>query len=413
MLGNVTGGYSDYFKVTYCTIQPSPATYPFQYFWDTCLHVFILTALREFDLAKKNITSLFAAQQPDGFVGHLIYWNRIRPAKWHDLFQSRFSDWFHPHMSALIQPPLAAQAVERIDLYEDGKDKQFLEHMVPRLIKYYDWLAANRDFDGGGLLSIITNFESGIDWKPTYDPIVGFPNKPANERLRRRVIYNDFRNFLRNYDLRKISRDRYFNVKDVCFNTIYAQNLKALAGLCRKVGKTHEAERYTKLAQRLYTAIVEQMYDEHDAAFYDLNGNNNSKIKILTPTIFFPIVLRDLPNAISERVLSTHFFNDQEFDLPYPIPSIAKNEPSFNPNQSEYLWRGPTWIVYNWFVYQCLFCKGFKDEAKKLSGTIRKLVAKSGFREYYNPLTGEGYGATDFTWSGLVVDMLDLEESEK
>jgi hypothetical protein len=33
------------------------------------------------------------------------------------------------------------------------------------------------------------------------------------------------------------------------------------------------------------------------------------------------------------------------------------------------------------------------------------LVEKSGFREYYDPVTGEGHGAREFTWSGLLVDM--------
>jgi neutral trehalase len=185
-----------------------------------------------------------------------------------------------------------------------------------------------------------------------------------------------------------------------------------MARLCKQVGRTADSERYDALAKRLSKAILDQMYDEQDAAFYDLNGKDNSKIKILTPTIFFPIVLRDLPNDISRRVLDKHFFNEDEFNLPYPIPSVAKCEPSFYPYQSSYLWRGPTWILYNWFVYQCLFCRGFEAEAKKLSATIRALITKSGFREYYNPFTGEGYGARDFTWSGLVVDMLDLEESE-
>jgi hypothetical protein len=32
-------------------------------------------------------------------------------------------------------------------------------------------------------------------------------------------------------------------------------------------------------------------------------------------------------------------------------------------------------------------------------------VARSGFREYYDPCTGEGFGAREFTWSGLLVDM--------
>ncbi|WP_439673173.1 hypothetical protein [Cupriavidus necator] len=33
-------------------------------------------------------------------------------------------------------------------------------------------------------------------------------------------------------------------------------------------------------------------------------------------------------------------------------------------------------------------------------------IERSGFREYYNPFSGEGYGAKDFTWSGLVIDMV-------
>jgi hypothetical protein len=28
-----------------------------------------------------------------------------------------------------------------------------------------------------------------------------------------------------------------------------------------------------------------------------------------------------------------------------------------------------------------------------------------GFREYYDPIHGDGLGAKDFTWSGLLIDM--------
>ena len=31
-------------------------------------------------------------------------------------------------------------------------------------------------------------------------------------------------------------------------------------------------------------------------------------------------------------------------------------------------------------------------------------VERHGFREYYNPLTGHGLGARDFSWSTLLVD---------
>ena len=38
--------------------------------------------------------------------------------------------------------------------------------------------------------------------------------------------------------------------------------------------------------------------------------------------------------------------------------------------------------------------------------SMLKLIEKSGFREYYNPFSGEGYGAEDFTWAGLILDMM-------
>ncbi len=109
------------------------------------------------------------------------YWKRVKPGVWTDIFQSEpgFGQ-FRPHMSALIQPPLVAQAVERI--YAGTKDEQFLQAIVPKLCKYFDWLAQNRDFDGDGLLSIIAPFESGMDWKPSYDQVVGFHRGPATRK---------------------------------------------------------------------------------------------------------------------------------------------------------------------------------------------------------------------------------------
>ena len=39
---------------------------------------------------------------------------------------------------------------------------------------------------------------------------------------------------------------------------------------------------------------------------------------------------------------------------------------------------------------------------------IAKLVEKSGFREYFQPETGAGLGAHDFTWAAaLYLDLVD------
>lgn len=411
MYTNMISGYSKAANAHFHYTKPSPGRYPFQFFWDTCLHVFILTALGDHEMAKKHFTSLFAMQEEDGFVGHMLYWQRVLPARITDIFQSKPSlklKLFRSHMSALIQPPLAAQALLRI--YEASHDQDYLTSMLPKLKKYYQWLARNRDFEGSGLLSIISSFESGMDWKPTYDPVVGLPEKVADIKLFWKVVSVDFRNFLHNYHLKTIYKKNYFIVKDAGFNTIYAQNLQAMATLCSIINDS-DARHYNLLAEKVIQNIRAVMYDEESMAFFDVYGKHNTKIKILTPTIFFPVVIKGMPETISKRVIEKHFFNTEEFATPFPVPSVAINHPSFDPKESIYIWRGPTWIIYNWFLHQFLMEKGFKNEASRLITSIKELIKKSGFREYYNPFTGEGYGAHDFTWAGLVVDMMDMEKA--
>jgi hypothetical protein len=38
---------------------------------------------------------------------------------------------------------------------------------------------------------------------------------------------------------------------------------------------------------------------------------------------------------------------------------------------------------------------------------VARSVLTSGLREYYEPFTGAGLGQRDFTWSALILDMLE------
>lgn len=408
---NLVSGYSKTYKVEYHYMKPSPGVYPYQYFWDTCFHVYIMTALGMSDMAKKCLSSLFAMQEEDGFIGHMLYWKSYIPRRITDIFQKRPSlkNFFSPHMTSLIQPPLPAQAVLRI--YQTDHDKQFVKQILPKLKKYYRWLAANRESEENGLLSIISYFEAGMDWKPSYDKVIGIGPSKANWKNFLKVIWIDFRNYSNGYNYQKIYKKNYFVVKDAGINTIYAQNLQALATLCQVIKDPDQLE-FENKAEKVRKSILEIMYDEEDNAFYDVYGKENKKLKVLTPTIFFPVVIKNMPDEISKKVIERHLFNKTEFAVPFPIPSVAVNHPSFNPNESMYIWRGPTWVIYNWFLHQFLMEKGYRQEATRMVESIKDLIRKSGFREYYNPFTGEGYGANDFTWSGLVVDMMNMEEGK-
>ena len=400
-------GYSGMLGQSYCYIAPAPHRYPFQWFWDTCFHIIMLAHLGEHEIAKRALRSLFAMQRADGFVGHMIFWNRVLPTRLTDIVQARPS-WqdLRPHMSELVQPPFVAQALER--LYQATHDRVFLGELYAAVRGYHGWLAANRDFDGDGLLTIISPFESGMDWKASYDPVVGHEPRTTPRRLYTsaffwRVVTIDWHNFALRYDVEAIRRRARFLVKDVGFNTAYALDLAAMERLAPIAGDDPGPFRMRR--ERLARSMLARMYDERAAAFFDLWEPGSRPLRVLTPTIFFPLALEEIDAAIAQRVLDTHFWSEREFACPLPLPTVAANDPAFAARDSPYLWRGPTWAFPNWFLYHAFSRRGYRTEASRLRAALEVAVAKNGFREYYDPFTGAGYGARDFTWSGLLLDM--------
>jgi glycogen debranching enzyme len=400
-------GYSGLLGQHYCYIAPSLKTYPFQWFWDTCFHVIMLARLGEFDAAKRNLRSLFAMQEENGFVGHMIFWKQLLPKRRSDVMQAR-PTWeaLRPHMSALIQPPLAGIALHT--LYEACQDRVYLGELYARVRRHHEWLAKNRDFDGDGLITIISPFESGMDWKPSYDVVLGYKQRVTPQRLYTSRLYwkgvgVDLSNFLLRYDLGRIRRRARFLVKDAGINALYAWDLECMERLAPIAGD--DAAIFAQRRRRVQQSMLEKMYDEQDAAFYDLREPGAEKIRVRTPSIFFPLAFAELDGEIAARVIQTHFDREDGFDAPLPVPSVELSDPAFFAGESPFIWRGPTWAVNNWFLYHALKKRGYVEPAERLKRALREAIEKSGFREYYDPFTGEGHGAREFTWSGLLIDM--------
>ena len=407
LLANVKDGYSGLLGQNYCYIAPALKPYPFQWFWDTCFHVVILSRLGEYDLAKRNLRSLFAMQEENGFVGHMVFWKQLLPKRRTDVMQAR-PTWqaLRPHMSALIQPPLAGIALHT--LYEACGDRVYLGEMYARVRRHHEWLAKNRDFDGDGLLTIISPFESGMDWKPSYDEVLGYTQRVTPQRLYTSRLYwkgvgVDLANFVRRYELERIRHRARFLVKDAGFNAVYAWDLECMERLAPIAGD--DPAIFAERRRRVQKSMVELMYDEKDAAFYDLREPGSRKLRVRTPTIFFPLAFKELDPGIAERVIQAHFDREGGFAAPLPLPSVELRDAAFFAGETPFLWRGPTWAFTNWFLYHALRKRGFGEQAARLRNSLWTLMERSGFREYYDSVTGEGRGAREFTWTGLLLDM--------
>jgi hypothetical protein len=396
--------------------MPSEKTYPFQWFWDSCFHAIAWTHFDP-ERAKEELRSLLAWQYKDGFIPHVIFWDKKRVRRvitsWH-MKESKgrlksFLPFFgKPNTTHEIQPPTLAKAVLRI--FETDKDKDFLKEVAPGLNKYYRWLFEYRDTDNDGLISIISSLESGLDFSPAYDPMVGVNKKTGSRWIRRKFYRATWVNkFVYNYDSKKILNKGPFNVEDTLVNSIFAVNLDALACINKEIGNGEEEKEFRQQSRRVSRALINKCWDPEKKLFFNLCRKNEEKFKIASIQAIFPIIIPWLPKEIADDIV-THIKDEEEFWLDFPLPSVAKKEYSFSEkskiDKSIFIWRGTSWININWYIAAGLRLHGYPELAKKLTDSTRRMVGQSGFREHYNPRTGEGYGAENFGWSTLVIDML-------
>jgi hypothetical protein len=355
--------------------EPSPGRYPWQWYWDSC---FAAIVWRRFEpgRARLELESLLAAQRPDGFVGHTIFW-RSRVSLLRLLFYNvarRSTD-----QTETIQPPLLAWAW-RIAVGDPTKE--------PRIGRQMDWLSANRDLEGDGLLWIVQPDESGLDASPKFEEAWG---RRAVGRLGFPLLVH--RNRRLGWDARRVRDAGGPVLCEPLVNTLWSLSLQAL-------GRSSATP-----------ALVDRLWDERRGLFLDEAQPGGARLQTLTWASLAPLALPDLPEEIGRRLVEEHLLCEREFLTPVAPPSVAVGERGYEPGGGHgpirRYWRGPTWVNSAWLVWLGLRRLGYETEAERLAAGVIGAVAREGLREYYDPRDGKGLGAKDFAWSALVAELAD------
>ncbi|MFI5267082.1 MAG: amylo-alpha-1,6-glucosidase [Chloroflexota bacterium] len=402
--GNRLSGRSDWDGKKYDYVCPSADVYPFQWQWDSAFHAVCLLHV-DAKLAKQEIRCLLQGAQPDGFLPHMLLWDTTGHEEQLAQYDIVRVD---PHFTATTQPPVLARAVERI--YQGTKDKDFVREVLPPILACFDWLAEHRDPDGDGLVAILQPDESGMDASPKFDLPLGMSGRASlvGPELRQAMqrLFDAYEPERTNQEA--MLRQDVFQVEEVLFNTIYGDGLRCLSRLVREVQEdTARAAELERRAVKVTTALMLKCWDQEAGLFWDLWTQDERQVRILTVASIFPLILEDLEPGVVRRLLKEHLLDPAEFWTRYPVPSVAVDEPNFDPSfRSQAVWRGPTWFNVNWYIYWGLVHHGYQDIASELANRTFELALRGGQREFYNPLTGEGLGANDFSWSSLVLDML-------
>ena len=374
---------------------PSPERYPYQWLWDSCFHAIVLSHF-EIDAAKEELRSLVYHQFDNGMIPHVIYWEHNGPLR--ENLQVRIKKGSE-EVSTITQPPLAAEAVWRI--FEKSGDRNFLREMYPHLCAFYRYLLTERDPRGNNLVSIVNPYESGEDNSPRFDKPLGLePRQPIDEenyKRRNELIEKSFEEYIRRADVMK----EWFWVKDVPFNSYVVKNLGTLSLIAGKLGMGEKSREWAESAKKVGEAMRKRMFE--NGIFWSTYDEDYKKIYVKTWGIFAPLYANLYTPEEAGEIVKMHLLNREEFRAEYMVPTVSRSEPSYNPSG---YWRGPVWIAVNWFIYRGLKNYGFEKEAEMIKESSRKLIEENGFREYFNPETGEGLGAHNFTWGALIVDMV-------
>jgi hypothetical protein len=355
--------------------EPSPGRYPWQWYWDSC---FAAIVWRRFEpaRARAELESLLAAQRPDGFLGHTIFW-RSHVSWLRLLFYNVASR--RAEQTETIQPPLLAWAW-RIAVGDPSEE--------PRIARQMEWLRRNRDLEGDGLLWIVQPDESGLDASPKFEEVWG---RRANGRIGFPLLVH--RNRRLRWDARRIRDAGGPVLCEPLVNTLWSLSLQASG------------------EPSATPALVDRLWDERRGLFLDEAQPGGQRPQTLTWASLAPLALPDLPEEIGRRLVEEHLLNDEEFLTPVAPPSVAVGERGYEPDGGHgpirRYWRGPTWVNAAWLVWLGLRRLGYEADAERLASGVIGAAAREGLREYYDPRNGKGLGAKDFAWSTLVAELAE------
>ncbi len=341
---------------------PSAAVSYFNGFWawDSWKHAAALAGFAP-ELAKNQIRAMFDYQDKYGMIADCIY------------ADSSENNWRN------TKPPLAVWAVWSV--YEETKDKNFVQEMFPKLMKYHQWWYTYRDHDRNGLCEygstdgtrIAAAWESGMDNAVRFD--------------QSKMVQNNNNGW--SLDQESVDLNSY----------LYAEKLY-LASMASLLGEQSKAKQLRGKAKKLKALIQNRMFDKETGYFYDIRLKSKKFIKIQGPEGWIPLWAGVATDDQAEKVKEV-IMNSRKFNTYVPFPTLAADRSEFDTHG---YWRGPVWLDQAYFGIVGLINYGFKKEADLLTEKLFDHPeglknSDKPIRENYNPINGKGLEANHFSWS--------------
>lgn len=342
--------------------------------WDSWKHA-AAVANYDAELAKNQMRALFDYQEPNGFIPDCVYRNNL-------IEENNYRN---------TKAPLAAWAIWKI--YEKTKDAAFLKEFYPKLKLYHNWWYKERDHDQDGLCEFGSTDGTLIagKWESGMDNAVRFDDS--------KILKNGEKAF---------SLDQ----ESVDLNSFLYAEKNYLSKMAQVLKLTKESKDWQEESTALKTKIQTQFWDASTGWFYDTTIDGKSLIKIMGCEGYLPI-WAEVATPEQTKLMKENMLNPAIFNTFVPLPTLAANHPKFKPEGG--YWRGPIWLDQSYFGINGLEKYGYTNEANQLAHKLIHnadgvLDKGTSIRENYQPLTGKGLEAYNFSWSAAHYLMLLLED---
>jgi hypothetical protein len=391
---------------------PTAGLYPYQWNWDAAFNAMGWMTFDE-PRAWQELDRLLEGQWADGMVPHIVFhqWN-------HDYFPGPevWRTGHSPATSGITQPAVLATAARRC--WEMAKERALAEERLaaiyPKILAWHRWWIEARDPDRAGLVGILHPWESGMDNSPAWDDVfmrvrpdptsairrtdtghVEAAMRPTDDFYRRVIALIDLFAAL-DWDAWRMWRETPFKVADLATNAILHRANKDLLALAGRFGTT--AER-SEIAERLAVtaSAIDRLWSSKAGLYYPFDLIGRKPIAAAISAGFLPVWAGV---AASHRVRAMVATLDRwAGKLRYLLPSTSPEDSRFEPQR---YWRGPIWGMMNMMIAEGFREAGAVDIARRIERDTAGLIAQAGFREYFDPSTGDGLGGGNFSWTAAI-----------
>lgn len=266
--------------------------------------------------------------------------------------------------------PIAATALE---VARHLKDEAFLLEAYTACGRWDDWLVQYRNTRGTGLVEAFCTFDTGQD------------NSPRWAGVSHECPDRDARKYAPRPSIPRLCPD--------LSATAFGGRV-ALAAMAKALGKPAEARAWTVRAEQIRQLIVEKLWCEEDASFYDV-APDGSFVKVRSVAnlrVLGEHVLRlDVPRerAMFEALWTRQLHNPKAYWANYPFPSIALDDPKFVRPIPFNSWGGAAQALTALRTLRWMDHYGKSKAQTVVAERWCDAMLRAGFVQQIDPVTGE------------------------